>query len=79
MLPKLYSFLTWSSLDNVIHTSKKAKGVKKKVVDRGISFDDYKQVLKTNKAKSIVQSSICSRNLDLYTIEKKNCCIWRRQ
>lgn len=50
---------------------KKAKGVKKYVLDKNINFDDYLRCVETNATISRVQRSIRAKNHRVYTIEQE--------
>ena len=50
---------------------KKCKGIKKRAVEKTISFDDYKNCLLNSKSKSIYRSQLMLRNNkhEIHTIE----------
>ena len=68
--PKLYAYRKLDTrLDN--SEDKKCKGIKKCVVKKTISFDDYKNCLLDSKSKSIYRSQLMFRNNkhEIHTVE----------
>ena len=63
---KLYTYKMFESIKQM----KKAKGIKKNIVEKNISFDDYKMCLELEKDKLINQRMIKSRKHNLSTIEQ---------
>ena len=66
MRPKLYAY---KKIDNA--EDKKCKGIKKCVVKKTISFDDYKNCLLDSESKSIYRSQLMFRNAkhEIHTVE----------
>ena len=64
LAPKMYAFRT----DNFVE--KKAKGVKKCVVKKEISFDDYLSVYETKKAIYKTQNRFKSKKHTMFTVEQ---------
>ena len=62
--PKLYSFKIEES-----NTSKKCKGIKKNVVKKGVSFEDYVDCLFSGKKQMITMNIIKSEKHDIYSKE----------
>ena len=62
--PKLYSFKIESDQDN-----KKCKGIKKNVVKKGITFEDYVQCLFSGEKQTRSMKIIRSENHDIYSKE----------
>ena len=64
--PKLYAY---KKVDNT--EDKKCKGIKKCVVKKTISFDDYKNCLLDSESKSIYRSQLMFRNAkhEIHTVE----------
>lgn len=63
---KQYTFRTVA--DEVV---KKSKGVKKQVVKRHITLEDYKDVLFNQSIERREQASIQSKNHNLYTVKRR--------
>ena len=51
-------------------TTKKAKGVKKSIIENEITFDDFIECLETFKEKSISQNLILSYNHEVYSVKQ---------
>lgn len=66
---KMYSIR--SQGDEKIEEMKRAKGVKKCVLQKTINFDHYLKCLKENCIISCYQNSIRSRNHSVYTVKQK--------
>ena len=63
---KQYAFETWDG-----KTEKKSRGVKRSVIKRKITFEDYKNSLLRGEFQHREQSMIQSKNHNLYTIKKR--------
>ena len=67
--PKLYSFKVDTSRASEPGVTKKCKGVKKNVVNREISFEDYVQCLFSGEKQMQSMKIIKSENHDIYSKE----------
>ena len=63
---KVYSYLT-----NDDHNSKKNKGIKKSVVEKFITHNDYKECLFKRTEKYIVQNTFRSFKHNIYTVSQR--------
>jgi len=63
---KVYSYLT-----NDDHNSKKNKGIKKSVVEKFITHNDYKECLFNKTEKYIVQNTFRSFKHNIYTVSQR--------
>ena len=66
--PKLYSFVTNNDYNN---TTKKAKGVKKSVINKTISFKDYFTVMMNNTPQNRTIPMFYNQNHTIYTINQE--------
>ena len=64
--PKLYSFLVEEGAE-----TKRAKGVKKSVIERELRFHHYKKTLKTQKDLYVTQNLIQSKNHTIYSLKQR--------
>ena len=67
--PKLYSFKVEDSEQSKVRLTKKCKGIKKNVVKREISFEDYVQCLFSGEKQMKTMKIIRSENHDIYSKE----------
>ncbi|XP_044764456.1 uncharacterized protein LOC123321018 [Coccinella septempunctata] len=70
---KMYSF----KIDSNNNITKKAKGIKKGVVKKVISFDDYLNCLFDGQSKIITQRNIISENHRVYSMEQEKVALCR--
>ena len=64
---KLYSFVVNNDYD---HATKKAKGVKKAVLDKTIKFDDFMDVLESSKPQERSITMFHNKNHEIHTINQ---------
>ena len=66
--PKLYSFMSSKAAKET--ETKRAKGVKKAVINKTITFNDYVNVLTTNESEERKMMLFFNKNHTIYTIEQ---------
>ena len=72
---KVYSYTTVSSIRSVeMDTVKKIRGVKYSAQE-SLNFDDFKRALLSQTTQTVIQHSLQSYNLEMYTIEQRRAAL----